>query len=126
MTLKILSAEKFSTKLKVTIQLTGRLGFTEMTATHLQLDVNKFAKFAQDDETNELFLCISNKKSVDSFDIRLSGKYYYVSTTALFDMMGFDYKKKTIMFDLVRVTNYDEVMGGSVYKMNKREILKKG
>lgn len=126
MALKILSAKNFSAKLKVTIQLTGRLGFTETTATQLQLKAGKFAKFAQDDETSDLFLCVSDKKSVDAFDIRKSGKYYFVPTTSLFDMMGFDYKKKTIMFDLVRAVEYDCEMDGEVYKMIKRELLKKG
>lgn len=125
MALKILSAEKFGTKLKATIQSTGRLGFTEKTADYLQLSVNKSVRFAQEGETDELFLCINDKRSVDSFSIRLSGKYYYVPTTALFDAIGFDYKKNAIMFDLVRAAEYDEVMNGCAYKMKKREILKK-
>lgn len=125
MELEILSAEKYSTKLKATIQATGRLGFTESTASFLRLSKTRFAKFAQEKETGGLYLCVCDKKCPDSFEIRTSGKYYYVPTTILFDMIGFDYINKTIMFDLVRFTDYDDIMGGDVYKMNKREIQKK-
>lgn len=40
-------------------------------------------------------------------------------------MMGFDYKRKTIMFDLVRNSDLDNEMGGEAYKMNKRENIKR-
>lgn len=126
MALKILSAENFNTKLKATIQQTGRLGFTETTATQLHLNNKKFVKFAKDDENEDLYICLYGKKDVETFEVRTSGKYYYVPTTAFFNAMGLDYKKKTIIFDLLRTAGYDEAMGGEVYKMNKREILKKG
>lgn len=125
MALTILSAKNFAVKLKATIQMTGRLGFTESTAIHLKLDTYRYVKFALDDETEELFLCLSEESNVDSFKVRLSGKYYYVPTTSLFDKLGYDYKKKTIMFDLVRFSDYDNMMTGVVYKMCKRENIKK-
>lgn len=125
MALKILSAKEFSAKLKATIQASGRLGFTETTAIHLKLQGEKFAKFAKDDETNELFLCICDTKGEDAFDVKLSSGYYYVPAKTLFDAEGLDYVRKNIMFDLVRFSDYDEMLGGDVYKMNKRETKRK-
>lgn len=125
MAFRILSAEKYGAKLKATIQQTGRLGFTETTAICLKLSAGRYAKFAQDEESKDLYLCMCEKKDKETFDVRLSGKYYYVPATTLFDMMGFDYKRKTIMFDLVRNSDLDMEMGGEVYKMNKRENLKR-
>ena len=47
MTIKILSAKEFATKLKATIQASGRLGFTGETAIALNLKAGKFAKFSK-------------------------------------------------------------------------------
>ena len=44
MNIKILSAKQFATKLKATIQASGRLGFTADTATALGLESGKFAR----------------------------------------------------------------------------------
>ena len=45
MAITILSAKRFATTLKATIHRTGRLGFTSETATALDLNAEKFAKF---------------------------------------------------------------------------------
>ena len=50
MTIKILSAKEFATKLKATIQASGDLAGE--TAIALNLKVGKFAKFAKDDEND--------------------------------------------------------------------------
>ena len=80
MTIKILSAKNFATKLKATIQASGRLGFTAETATALDLKSGKFAKFAKDDENDELYLIIINEGSEDAFSVRESSGYFYVPT----------------------------------------------
>ena len=78
MAIRIINAKQFTTKLKATIQFSGRLGFTEDTANALDLSVGKFARFAQDDEKNTLYLIIIDKASEDALQIRLSSGYYYV------------------------------------------------
>ncbi len=84
MAIKILSAKQFATKLKATIQASGRLGFTEETANALDLASGKFAKFAKDDEKGALYLIIINEDCEDAFPIKLSSGYYYVPTRQLF------------------------------------------
>ena len=120
MSIRILNAKQFTTKLKATIQFSGRLGFTEDTANALDLSVGKFARFAQDDEKNTLYLIIIDKASEDAFQIRLSSGYYYVPTKMMFDMLGFDYEHNTIMFDLIRQPSLDADLMGLAYLMKQR------
>ena len=120
MAITILSAKQFATKLKATIQASGRLGFTEETANVLDLASGKFAKFAKDDEKDALYLIIINEDCEDAFPIKLSSGYFYVPTRQLFDALAYDYENNNIMFDLVRQPSYDDDLKGQVYQMKPR------
>lgn len=120
MGITILSAKQFATKLKATIQASGRLGFTEETANALDLASGKFAKFAKDDEKDALYLIIINEDCEDAFPIKLSSGYYYVPTRQLFDALAYDYENNNIMFDLVRQSSLDADLMGHVYYMKPR------
>ena len=122
MAITILSAKQFATKLKATIQASGRLGFTAETATVLGLESGKFAKFAKDDENGSLYLIIINERSEDAFEIRVSSGYYYVPTKVMFDTLGFNYENGNIMFDLVRQHSLDNDLQGHLYFMKQRQI----
>ena len=114
MAISIISAKQFATKLKATIQASGRLGFIE--------------KFAQDDEKGVLYLIIINEGSEDAFPIRESSGYFYVPAKQMFDMLAFDYEHNNIMFDLIRQHSLDNDLAGQVYlmkqRMNKRKDKK--
>lgn len=125
MGLKLLSAKDFYVKLKATIQASGRLGFTEPTAKKLELDTDKWVKFAEDEDSGELYLSVCRESSDDAFPVKSSSGYYYVFAKNLFDTKGFDYTHQTIIFDLARTTAFDEALGGVTYKMNKRVIKRK-
>jgi hypothetical protein len=125
MAITLLSAKQFATKLKATIQASGRLGFTAETATVLGLESGKYAKFAKDDENDSLYLIIINEPNEDAFEIRLSSGYYYVPTKVMFDTLGFNYENGNIMFDLVRQPSYDDDLQGQVYYMKQRPIKNK-
>ncbi len=120
MAITIISAKRFATKLKATIQRSGRLGFTEETARYMNLADEKFAKFAQDDESGTLYLIIMNKGNEDCFEIRSSSGYYFVPAKMMFDSLGMDYEQNVIMFDLVRKPSLDETLEGQVFLMKKR------
>lgn len=122
MSITILSAKQFATKLKATIQASGRLGFTAETATALGFESGKFAKFAKDDENGSLYLIIINERSEDAFEIRVSSGYYYVPTKVMFDTLGYNYENGNIMFDLVRQPSLDNDLQGQVYFMKQRQI----
>ena len=120
MSITIISAKRFATKLKATIQRSGRLGFTEETARYMNLADEKFAKFAQDDESGTLYLIIIDKRNEDCFDIRSSSGYYFVPAKMMFDSLGMDYEQNVIMFDLVRKPSLDETLEGQVFLMKTR------
>ena len=125
MAIHIICAKNFATKLKATIQRSGRLGFTEETARYMNLADEKFAKFAQDDENGTLYLIIIDKRNEDSFDIRSSSGYYFVPAKMMFDSLGVDYEKNVVMFDLVRKPSLDETLEGQVFLMKSRITKRK-
>ncbi len=122
----IIRTRDFNVKLKATIHASGRLGFTADTATALSLSPSSLAKFARDDEDEKsLYLIITDTPDEDAFKVIKAGAYYYLPTSLMFDSLGFDYKRFNIMFDLVRMTDLDELLDGQVYKLNKRIIMRK-
>ncbi len=126
MALTILSAAKFGAKrLKATIQGSGRLGFTDVTRAEMKLSDSTYIYIAQGESLDDLYMIVTNEKNEDAFRVRKSGTYYYIATTNLFDELKYDYKKTTIIFDLIRDESKDKEAPGMVYKMNKREIKKK-
>ena len=124
MAIILISAKQFAIKLKVTIQSSGRLGFTGETGNHLRLSERAGVKFAKDNERNVLYLIIIDTRSVDAFELRSSGGYFFAETSRLFDYLGYDYSNGNIMFDLIRQDNLDEQLGEEVYMMKPRKKRK--
>lgn len=123
--MRILSAREYNGSLKVTIQQTGRMNFSEETAKVLSLTTDMGVKFFTDGEPEQLYMAIMSEPDNDSFQIRKSGTYYYVPANALFDNLGIDYKAYTVIYNLVRCPAYDGESGGQCYKMNCKPIKKK-
>ena len=121
MALTLLSAKDFAFTLKVTIQRTGKLGFSAPTAEALGIDGNTYAKFYMDDE-NKLspVVVFSKNKDEDSFKANKSGDYYSLSTSILFESLGFDFKKQNIICDLKREEEADAIVGGEAYRLVSR------
>ena len=121
MALTLLSAKDFAFTLKVTIQRTGKLGFSAPTAEVLGIDGNTYAKFYMDDENPmSPVVVFSKNKDDDSFKANKSGDYYSLSTTILFDSLGFDFKKQNIICDLKREEDADAIVGGEAYRLVSR------
>ena len=121
MALTLLSAKNFAFTLKVTIQRSGKLGFSAPTAEALGIDTNTYAKFYMDDENPmSPVVVFSKNKDDDSFKANKSGDYYSLSTTILFDSLGFDFKKQNIICDLKREEEADAIVGGTAYRLVSR------
>ena len=119
----ILSASKYTSKLKATVHTSGKLGFTEVTAREFGFNENaeNFVQFAQDDENQDILYLINDAiDDGDSFRINKAGKYYYVNTKLLFDSLGVDYINNTVIFDMVKIKIGDK----ELYKMTSRVIKK--
>ena len=120
MAIKIISTKNFTKPLKVTLQSSGKLGFTRDTADVLKLDSGRMIQFGRDDDKKEMFMILVHEQREDAFAVAKAGDYYYLPTTLMFDALGYDYKVKTYFFDLVRRADMDAELGGEVYFMKER------
>ena len=124
--IQVLSAKKYSQKLKVTIQATGKLGFSDETARTLRLSEGAaYVKFLKDGDTDVMYMSVLYAADEDAFKVCKAGTYYYLATAQLFNDLDIDYKHTTVIYDLVRCAQLDGEFGGAVYRMNPR-ILKRG
>ena len=118
---QIFKAKEFTKKLKATIQSTGKLGFTADTISQLQLSAECSILIAPDSESREvLYMAVLRSMNEDAFPVLKSGNYYYLNTKQLFDTLGYQYRKSTVMFDLARFEEGDAQLGGECYKMIAR------
>lgn len=126
MAFQFIQLNNCNVNLRCTIQSTGKLGFTRATAEALHLEKDRQVKFAFDtDDTSILYMVFVSEKTDDSFGVIKSGDYFTLPTRGLFDMLQYDYKDKTIIFDMVRVKDLDMMAQGTVYKMKRRTIEKR-
>ena len=128
MNFSFIRTSELNVRLRCSIQATGKLGFTDTTATALKLNSRSvFVKFAQDtDDNNQLYMVFVSDNSDGAFDVKKSGNYYYIPTQALFEAIGYKKKKKNYIFDLVRMSQLDAIASGEVYKMSLRIKDRKG
>lgn len=117
---KTLSAKVFDPTIKATVQKTGKLGFGDGTRAALSLNEQTYVKIVIDEEAGTLYMCVLRAHDADAFQVRKSGSYYYLSTSRLFDSLNINYKSETVIYDFVRCTQYDIVLGGEVYRMDYR------
>ena len=117
----IYDGKSCSQRLKATIQQTGKLGFTQDTIAEMQLSKETYCRIAGDtDSATTLYLAVLRHDADKAFQVMKSGNYFFLNTRQLFDQLGFDYKNKVIIFDIVRFPQYDEPLGGDCYKMEAR------
>ena len=123
MAIQFYSARNFGRVLKVTIQKSGKLGFSGDTATAMDLDTNTSFLTGKDESIKADLIMVKIKEpNPDAFQVRKSGQYYFLDTTALFDLLRYNYKSgSNIFFDVVRDTNYDQEAGGDVYLLTQRK-----
>lgn len=123
MAIQFFSAKNFGKVLKVTIQKSGRLGFSSDAAVAMNLDTDTYFLIGKDEEIKaDLIMVKINAGNPDAFQVKKSGVYYYLDTTALFDMLHYNYKSGTnIFFDVIRDITYDKEAGGEVYLLTQRK-----
>lgn len=121
---KKLSVQEYGVKMKAAIQASGKLSFTEATAQNLHLQQDDRFAFYQDEAKSNVMYMVANNNDEEAFKVKKSGMYYYMPTKTLFDMLEYDYKNNTYIFDIIRMAKYDEELGGTVYQMNRRLINK--
>lgn len=105
---------------KLTVQKTGRLGFSKGAARYLNLSTDKYCKFGrrkEDPNDDDFYMVITNQPDEYAFKISKAGPYFYIKGKQLLTDMGIDYEddSETIMFDIQEVEGED-----NVYRLKKR------
>lgn len=126
MKIEYFNASDFAHKLKVTVQKTGKLGFTDDTARKLNLSEKSFVKLGKDIDSKDLLLCNNPKDPAGAFNVHKAGKYYYISAKGVFDALGMDYRSDTIIFDMVDASEEYPEAESEVYKLIRRIKVGKG
>ena len=124
MDIKFFKPTEYSSSIKCTIHISGKLGFSKAAIETLGVDEGKYIKIGinQDAEGGkDLYIMVATEDDGECFKINKAGKYYYLNTRYLFDELMEDYRNKKIIFDLQKI-EYD---GMSLYKLNRREIDRK-
>lgn len=118
---KKFNAKEFTTRLKATIQGTGKLGFTADTIEMLHLSSECSIYLAPDDENKKvMYMGVLRERKEDAFPVQSSGKYFYLNTTNLFKALKMDFVNKVYIFDISRFEEGDEAMEAECYKMDLR------
>lgn len=120
------NAEDYNRKLKVTVQSSGRLGFSDETSKELDLSDGKPILLGVDSENDSrMFLVMPPEISKSAFRVHKSGDYFYLPTEKLFLSLNMDFKNNTVIYDITRDAQKDSELGGIVYVMNRRISPKK-
>ena len=120
MKLSFVKASDFGQTTKCTIHKKGKLGFSETAIKKLNLISKRYVKIAtneseRDDEN--LYIQIQENNDEFCFQANKAGKYFYINTKAFFDNLGLDYRKNSIIFDIVDF----EYEGIKMFKLIRRE-----
>jgi len=121
--LKLINAAEYSTKLKATIQQTGKLGFTKETIDALDLNEQKSIQFAEDDtRKNTLFMIVYDEQNEAAFRVNKAGDYLYLNTKVFFELRGYDFKEWNFMFDLYRAEEHEaQIPNARIFRMEMRK-----
>jgi hypothetical protein len=125
MQLKFITPKEIDGTPKITVHKSGKLGFSRSAADLLDIENNKFCKFAYDEENERdrvLYFLIEKTNDGESFSISKAGDYYYIKAKSLLNDLGIDFSDPTItiIFD-ISPTEYE---GQRIYKLIKRIINK--
>ncbi len=118
MELKFYRPKEPATRAKLTVQRSGKMGFSKGAADLLDIEKYRFAKIGTNTE-GELFILLQSEADDATFNIAKAGQYYYISAKGLLDEMGIDYKSPdTTIFDIQKTKTTN------IYKLSKRVIKK--
>jgi hypothetical protein len=124
MTIQYFNAKQLSAGVKATVHNTGRLGFSRSAEEVLKLHSVKSVTIGRGGDYQAegvLYLIPDTGYKPESFVVRKAGPYYYAFTRHLFRMLGEDFEKKKIVFDIEAET----VDGQQVFKLKRRLIERK-
>lgn len=111
-------------RIKCTVHLSGKMGFSKAAINELGITHTSFIKIGineEDENDNNLYMLVIGDENAEAFKINKAGDYYYLNTQYLLDKLGVDYKSKKVIYD-IESFDYE---GTEMYKLTKREIERK-
>lgn len=120
MRLSIQIPKESTGKMKCTIHLSGRLGFTITSAAELGVELGKGVKIYRDEENlddTNLYISIVNIPDENAFRIYRAGKYFYLKTKRLFSDYGLDFINNKFIYDI----NDFDYEGTKMFKLTRRD-----
>lgn len=108
---------------KLTVHKSGKLGFSKNAMELLDIENNKFCKFATnnaDVNDTSIYMIVSDVNDNLSFKASKAGEYYYIKARSFLNDLEIDYsdESKTIIFDIQPI-DYE---GKKIYKLKKRIV----
>ena len=130
MKLKIQNAKELDTNAKVTLQASGKLGFSDGARKKMNIESGKFLVIATNEEDNtdeNLYAWLEENDEGGGFKINKGGTYYNASTKPLFDKMGIDYndKEKLVIYDILDFQYEDQKIFKLMKRVRKRAVKQK-
>lgn len=110
MKIKFYNPKEFEKTHKVTIQKTGKMGFTKDAAEYLKLERMKSANIGEneDDPTDKSLYLVVLEDTSGFFSVQKAGNYFYIKTSVLFDGLKLDYANNTISYDMNKIVEDGE------------------
>lgn len=105
---------------KATIHRSGKLGFSRAAISLMKLNEKSHIKLATNEESKNdtnLYLLVANNIDEESLKVNKAGQYYYINTKDFFNLIGLNYIKMKIIFDIVEMNDHDQ----KLYKLVRRE-----
>lgn len=106
--------------IKATIHKSGKLGFSQLAIEKLGLDRNIYVMIGTNKENKKddsIYLMITEEGNEMAMKANKAGQYFYLNTKDFFNELGIDYKRKTVIFDIVDISEVDT----KIYKLIPRE-----
>jgi hypothetical protein len=112
-------AREYASNLRVTIQRSGKMGFSDFTQTKLKINETMSIRIGIDgrkDTYKYLLLQILDTVEPHAFKINKAGNYYYFNPKPLLDELSMNYKSKNILFEMIAINEQEKI-----YKLVKKE-----
>lgn len=105
---------------KATIHQSGKLGFSKAAIERMTLNQNKYIMIGTNKESKEdksIYLRFASESDENAVKVNKAGQYFYLNTKDFFNEIGVDYKKKSVIYDIV------EIIDGNIklFKLIPRE-----
>ena len=116
------ASQDFGT-IKATVHRDGKLGFSSGAARKLGLEQGKsflVARDKSDPEDRTLYLKAATSDIGEAYKIAKAGDYFYLRIKNILDVMGYDYHRGSVIFNIQEVSSGDSVLYKLVRKIPKK------